>query len=1200
MGLRRTALAASIAGLLAIGYLVASPLICKELVGTGESFNYSLSLADSLKQMRAGVMPPLAGQSEYAYNGRIHPLRTAPYLYFLGAAIDDLTSHRLPVWQVQNASLVFSIIMGGLMCFLGLRWGTQCPVLLSFLLSAAYACAPPLLGAAYTLDLYMTVHAAMFAPLVAGACMRSATKPSFSADAWLAAALAAAWLAHPPVALWLTAGSVLVRLAAFAVRPRVQAAVRGVFALALAAALSAYVFASAHTLDTGTQVLSSKDVGRGIPELLMATLKGTFPASIHPIDRAASAQGAMQFGYIGWLVLGLTIFCLLGRRKLFGRVEAAAAWAAAIFSGLLLTMTLPVPMVTYWLWRHVPGAVLELTTIWPAQRLLLVALLFTLFAASIALPRWIASTKLSRTSIAVVIVLAAGWSWYQATAYVQRGIRDRRPSGETEALYRPSNLDLTITSYAYVQTPTSYVAGVDDPTFKFRLLQNGTKPILSNLEVAQNSGTVVAHDVLRGYHTVNFTLEPGKRYLATFNFLMPLDQGYLIFRGPILRREYHLPSAGGPEGFGMLPGQSRSIPLWTDGSSPEAVALSVASAALNSDMGADAPFAEVSLREVDLDRLPVHLSNLIPMRFEVNAPQGGLTVETPRRYIPGYQAIVNGVPCTAIQSPDGNVMVPVPTGRSTIELECIGPHYLVVAFWVSASSWLLFLLWRLTGSWVPVNVPIAAASFARFSGRHWATSAFAVAIVAAAIICAVWYRRRERYLKAVGPLAIDFRLPYGMPGKSQPLLTTGIFGAAAVIYVHMVDERHILFGVDVWGTLTLTPPIELDYSRIHTLVVSDSALFPTGHPALAHLSKDELAKLRNQMCIELDGQEIFQKSLFAYDTTPAQVLVGTTPFASNTDPTFYGQILRVRRLPVPRAITTPGSRHVELDAKFPSDRTRRTEPIAVVTVGDQSVECYVTYLPEYRLAFSEWAPGRGVMDTSDAVDYDPRIAHEIGLIPGLTDDRALRLDVALTIDGTRVIGGRRVHALESPTTIVTGLNTIGAPDVERRFTGRRLSPFVRSNGSEEEPLHNDGPLHMIVTFPKNKTGVHEPLLTTGRTGAGDLIFVSYLDGSHIQIGFDHWGVGGASSPPISVDYGIPHEIWIATPSLGSDASAGNKTTVIFDGRPVLSSSYAAYPTTPEEITILTNRIGASTASADFSGDLKFSERIGSEPLPATR
>src|SRR5580704_16902719 len=132
-------------GLLLVGLLAASPFMNKGLVGTGEAYNYSLSVADALKQMQSGVMPPLAGQTEYAFNARIHPLRNAPYLYYLCAGLDLVTFHKLPFWQVQNLSLILSLVGAVFACYGGLRWGADCPRTLAAFLSCDYALAPPLM-----------------------------------------------------------------------------------------------------------------------------------------------------------------------------------------------------------------------------------------------------------------------------------------------------------------------------------------------------------------------------------------------------------------------------------------------------------------------------------------------------------------------------------------------------------------------------------------------------------------------------------------------------------------------------------------------------------------------------------------------------------------------------------------------------------------------------------------------------------------------------------------------------------------------------------------------------------------------------------------------------------------------------------------------------------------------------------------------
>ena len=91
---------------------------------------------------------------------------------------------------------------------------------------------------------------------------------------------------------------------------------------------------------------------------------------------------------------------------------------------------------------------------------------------------------------------------------------------------------------------------------------------------------------------------------------------------------------------------------------------------------------------------------------------------------------------------------------------------------------------------------------------------------------------RQAYLGAVGPFEVKFQLAFGSVGTSQPLVSTGHPKASAIISAALLDEQHVRIDADVQGTVYSSLPIETDYSRALTLVVSDSALILT-HPVVA-------------------------------------------------------------------------------------------------------------------------------------------------------------------------------------------------------------------------------------------------------------------------------------------------------------------------------------------------------------------------------
>ncbi len=144
-----------------------------------------------------------------------------------------------------------------------------------------------------------------------------------------------------------------------------------------------------------------------------------------------------------------------------------------------------------------------------------------------------------------------------------------------------------------------------------------------------------------------------------------------------------------------------------------------------------------------------------------------------------------------------------------------------------------------------------------------------------------------------------------------------------------------------------------------------------------------------------------------------------------------------------------------------------------------------------------------------------------------------------------------------------------------------------------------GELHMVIKLPRPDFGRSEPLVTTGRPGAGDFIYVTYLDGAHVLVGHDKWNFGGLKSGPIAVDYEGIQNVEIGLGSLYPEPSGSkeanstepelrdlrNRVFVKWNGVLVLSEVAAAYPTSPSEVTVGANTIGGSTTLSHFSGDI---------------
>jgi hypothetical protein len=156
-----------------------------------------------------------------------------------------------------------------------------------------------------------------------------------------------------------------------------------------------------------------------------------------------------------------------------------------------------------------------------------------------------------------------------------------------------------------------------------------------------------------------------------------------------------------------------------------------------------------------------------------------------------------------------------------------------------------------------------------------------------------------------------------------------------------------------------------------------------------------------------------------------------------------------------------------------------------------------------------------------------------------------------------------------------------------------------------------GPVRMSVTFHPENWMASEPIIVFGEKGAADVIFVRYLDSSHIAFGLDHWGSGLILSEPVAVDFGAPHSLLIsAGPLLPHSGSAlygaspqleglRNRFVVIMDGRVIVSRRAEFNGSVPRDIFFGVNVVDASTVSANFTGEVsEFSQAPLAEVIRA--
>jgi hypothetical protein len=166
----------------------------------------------------------------------------------------------------------------------------------------------------------------------------------------------------------------------------------------------------------------------------------------------------------------------------------------------------------------------------------------------------------------------------------------------------------------------------------------------------------------------------------------------------------------------------------------------------------------------------------------------------------------------------------------------------------------------------------------------------------------------------------------------------------------------------------------------------------------------------------------------------------------------------------------------------------------------------------------------------------------------------------------------------------------GRPAFKHDFSGQILGWKRLPDEAPAATAVQVGPIRMRIKLPPFAGRRAEPVLSTGETGKGDLVYVTYEDARHVSFGHDHWSRGGAHSEPIEVDPDAEHSLELTCPPL-LPAGAPAGLIVRLDGRIVFTTGASFYACDPNTVSVGANEIQASTAAMVFSGDILSVERL---------
>jgi len=825
------------------------PYLQPAAVGAGDAYHYALQAADFDAQVDAGVFPVLVGQSAYGFNGNIHTLRTAPYYVHLCGALDRMTAGKLSPYALQNLAAVLTALAAAASMFLVVRTLKPSGALLPALLAGLYVTAPGVAGPLLGRDMFATFMAMPWIPLVVLGSVQCVEARRIGGPLALAVgALALVWYAHPPTGILLCPVLVLAVVLRF-VRGPERALVLASATLAAIGflVLTAYLLRSVESMRLG--YMGPEEATNGLS--VISELPLLWPGLLLPVTGAGLANTDLQPGYVVLVLAGVGLLGIRGYR-----------WRGILLAGSLACYALafiPSPL-SAWFWANLPGSVASVVVPWPHQRVMPIVSALAIISAVAGIGR-LPARAWGLTAGALVLGLGLSWNLHELVRFTVGRTRtgDLTLDGQ--------NVSLTRSSYLlFGEFPDYYSNGPMDPSAETRLLG-------PDLRLAGTNAGHLLGDPQRdsgwapiGQGALQIQLEPGKGCALEFKFGDPAQAGEIDLESGGMRRFYTLPLSGMRLGFGSSAGADHT--LLVDPGSMDGKTLSLRTTV---------PGVSFRYRLYSGGDLPFRVTSLIPFTARIRCVGPGF-LETPRVYIPGYRASVNGVQAQALRSPQSLVMVPVPEGESTVIVDYAGPPLLVFSYYVSLIG---LVAWPFVTATLYRRRASAAPSRRPWVGR-WLPATF---VAAAALAAMAAYRIHALLpISPGGSLVLTVDFPRQPGDLNEPLVVLGKTGAADVVYVRYVDPSHYAIGYDHWGVGgLLSEPI--------AYVPGQRSSIEVALPALESIRSGAAPGRDAATRVRADGRDVLGGHFPWYPAAAKSVFVGRNPVgASSCSPEFSGRI----------------------------------------------------------------------------------------------------------------------------------------------------------------------------------------------------------------------------------------------------------------------------------------------------------------------
>lgn len=354
-----------------------------------------------------------------------------------------------------------------------------------------------------------------------------------------------------------------------------------------------------------------------------------------------------------------------------------------------------------------------------------------------------------------------------------------------------------------------------------------------------------------------------------------------------------------------------------------------------------------------------------------------------------------------------------------------------------------------------------------------------------------------------------------------------------------------------------------------------------------------------QQSYEREGYQVVP--LRAQDFTPDDFVDGGHLMASGGAKIAKAVAARIEDVERTNRRTSAGGPTGPLEITFtlPADLTARQETLVAISSGHRTERLLLEYLggDQLRLAYSHGEPATIVHSPSFKLAPGTRhtvLASLSGLYPRTAEETrgqltpselsALKNWLLVQLDGQPFWEIPLDAADLPPGELTVGKTASPSPTVAASASPPALAPFSghldshRRLPAPSRRLHRDsvGGARVRLTVGEAMAGRAFPLATTGKSGAGDLLFLRITDKGNAVIGYDHWGSPSPLSPEIPLGFGTTHLLEFRLPALSDTATPG-ELTVTLDGKTVWQPRVPFHRPAPAHIYFGQNPIGATSS-----------------------